>query len=230
MEAIILAGGFGTRLKSVVANVPKPMAPINGRPFLEILLNMLIAKGFTRVILSVGYLSNQIVAYFGFKFNGLPIEYEIEEIPLGTGGAIKRAMRRCLSDHVYIFNGDTFLDLEILAVEHRWNRNKKPIIVGREVSDSSRYGGLDVRKGCVMDFFEKGCFGSGLINAGCYVFPADLFEKCMLTPPFSIENDYLAAEVSEQCFDCFISNGKFIDIGIPEDYARAQAELSGLFI
>jgi D-glycero-alpha-D-manno-heptose 1-phosphate guanylyltransferase len=225
MEAIVLAGGFGTRLKSVVADVPKPMAPINGRPFLEILLETLVNKGFTRAVLSVGYLADLIVAHFGSNFNGLALEYEIEETPLGTGGAIMRAMKHCRLDHVFVFNGDTFLDLEVSIVEECWIRDKKPIIVAREVPDSSRYGGLDVVDGQVVGFFEKGKVGPGLINAGCYVFPSDLFKNSSLPVPFSVENDFLAPTVLVQPVDCFVSRGHFIDIGIPEDYARASIEL-----
>ena len=225
MEAIILAGGLGTRLKAVIADVPKPMAPIRGRPFLDLVLESLAKKGFIRIILSVGYLADQIVAHFGSNFKGLSIEYEIERTPLGTGGAIVKAMTNCRADHAFIFNGDTFLDLEVEAVETLWQKNKAPILVAREVSDSSRYGGLDVSNGQVVGFFEKGKSGPGLINAGCYVFPTNLFKNSSLPASFSIENDFLASMVRMRQFNCFISRGRFIDIGTPTDYAQALVEL-----
>ena len=116
MEAILLAGGIGTRLRSVVPNLPKPMAPVAGRPFLEILLNSLAKKGFKRVVLSVGYMAEKVVSHFGYNFVGMELVYEIEETPLGTGGAVCKAIAQCNTDHVFVFNGDTYLDLEVAEV------------------------------------------------------------------------------------------------------------------
>lgn len=222
-EAIILAGGFGTRLRQVVPDVPKPMAPVAGRPFLEILLESLAAKGFDRVILSLGFMAEKISGYFGGHFAGLDLVYVVEEQPLGTGGAVRLAMEQCQDDHVYIFNGDTFLDLEVNAVEQQWQQNQHPIIVGREVEDTSRYGRLLLMDGLVVGFAEKGIQGRGIINAGCYVFGRHQLDEHALNEPFSLEADYLAWVVTKDKVDVHVTSGLFIDIGVPEDYSRAAA-------
>lgn len=226
MEAIVLAGGFGTRLKQVVPDMPKPMAPVAGRPFLEIVLAALASKGFRRVILSLGYMAEKIVSHFGDGYAGMELVYEIEHSPLGTGGAVRQALGRCTSDHVFVFNGDTYLDLEAAEVERHWGTHLSPIIVAREVPDTARYGRLVVANGYVVGFSEKGAAGPGLINAGCYVLPVGFLEKCPAGQAFSLETDVLAKKVGTQRFDVFVTKGHFIDIGIPEDYARAQIELA----
>ena len=228
MEAIVLAGGLGTRLSGVISNVPKPMAPVSGYPFLEILLTSLEGNGFKRVILSVGYLAEVITSYFGNRFHGLEITYEVEASPLGTGGAIRSAIQNCYSDHVFIFNGDTFLDLEVSRVEALWKKNALPIIVAREVSDVSRYGALEIKDGRLIKFLEKGRAGPGLINAGCYVLPINALDDFTVGSKFSLETEFLGPHCSGKSMDVFITQGHFIDIGIPEDYARAQSELSGI--
>ncbi len=225
MEAIILAGGFGTRLQSVVSDLPKPMAPIAGRPFLEILLASLAQQGFTRIILSLGYLAHTIIDHFGDTFAGMDLEYEIEQTPLGTGGAIRQAMQKCNSDHVFIFNGDTFLEFNAQIVEQQWLTAQKPIIVACQLSNTERYGRLEHIDNRVTGFSEKGQTGIGLINAGCYVFPLNLLDDFKVAQAFSLENDFLTQAVKQQHFELFISYGHFIDIGIPEDYLRAQTEL-----
>lgn len=230
MEAIVLAGGFGTRLREVVPDLPKPMAPVAGRPFLEILLTSLAGKGFTRVVLSLGYLSEKVVEHFGDRFAGMELVYEIEKSPLGTGGAISAALERCNADHVFVFNGDTYLDVEAGKVEAHWQAHRVPIIVAREVPDTTRYGRLATAEGRLLGIFEKGLSGPGLINAGCYVLPKSILDGYPLGSAFSLEADFLAKEASRQRFDVFVTRGQFIDIGIPEDYARAQTELAGVCV
>ncbi len=228
MEAIILAGGLGTRLREVVADVPKAMAPVAGRPFLEILLTVLARKGFTRVVLSLGYLADQVVAHFGERFAGMDLLYEIEQSPLGTGGAMRAALGRCRGEHVFVFNGDTMLDLEVAEVEQQRHGQPAPVIVAREVADTKRYGRLDVVDGQVRGFFEKGAAGPGLINAGCYVLPRGILDAFEPGKPFSFETDFLHGAVKQQRFDVFVSRGYFIDIGVPDDFARAQVELADI--
>jgi len=228
MEAVVLAGGLGTRLRKVVPDLPKPMAPIAGRPFLEILLNSLVNKGFTRVILSVGFMAEMIIGFFGNHFNGLELIYVVENQPLGTGGATRIALEQVKADHVFVFNGDTFLDLNINDLESLWTARHRPIVVAREVSDTTRFGRLLIDDGILIGFSEKGMSGSGLINAGCYVFSRDQLAEYRLGSVFSLEQDYLARIVSTRSLDVFVSHGKFIDIGLPEDFARAQSELAFL--
>jgi len=229
MEAIVLAGGFGTRLRHVVPDLPKPMAPVAGRPFLEILLASLASKGFHRVVLSLGYMAEKVISHFGNRFAGMELVYEIELTPLGTGGAVRQALTQTITDYVFVFNGDTFLDLEVADVEAYWQEYNVPIIVAREVPDTARYGRLKVSDGRVVGFSEKGVGGPGLINAGCYVLPIDILDGFTLGQPFSLEADFLVKAVKTQRFDLFVTNGYFIDIGVPEDYVRAQTELSGVF-
>lgn len=228
MEAIVLAGGFGTRLRQVVANVPKPMAPIVGRPFLEILLGSLARKGFSRVVLSLGFMAEKISDHFDTQFAGMDIAYVVEDTPLGTGGAIRLAFEACSQDHVFVFNGDTYIDLEVQSLEQQWEANRHPIIVARQVPDTSRYGRIVVDGGCITSFSEKGIAGSGLINAGCYVLATDALARFPLSQPFSIETDYLVPEVTSATVEVFVTEGMFIDIGIPEDYTRAQTLLADL--
>ena len=228
MEAIVLAGGFGTRLKQIVPDLPKPMAPIAGRPFLEILLAALARKGFSRVVLSLGFMADKIVAHFGDRYAGMELVYEVEQQPLGTGGAIRVALARCASDHVFVFNGDTYLDLEVDDLENLWQRSRRPVIVVREVPDTARFGRVEMNGGQVTAFLEKGMAGTGLINAGCYVLPRRALDAFPMGQNFSIETEYLAKELDQIYFDGFVTCGRFIDIGVPEDYARAQVELAGL--
>lgn len=225
MQAIVLAGGFGTRLRQVVADVPKPMAPVAGRPFLEILLSSLATKGFTRVILSVGFMAEKITAYFGGNYADMELVYAVEHKPLGTGGGVRLAMDHVSEDHVFVFNGDTYLDLESVLIEQHWQTRRRPIIVGRDVPDTARYGRLLTSEGVASGFTEKGVVGPGLINAGCYVLGRRQLDKFQSYMPFSLETDFLAQAVARGEFDVHVTSGKFIDIGIPEDYALAQTEL-----
>lgn len=226
MEAVVLAGGFGTRLRAVVADLPKPMAPVAGRPFLEILLKSLSQKGFTRVVLSLGFMANKVSDHFGSQYFGMQIDYVVEDTPLGTGGALRLALEACIQDHIFVFNGDTYLDLEVQSLELQWQEHKHPIVVGRLVPDTSRYGRLIVDGGCIISFSEKGLAGPGLINAGCYVLAKHALAQFPLNQPFSIETDYLVPEVARATVEVFMTEGVFIDIGIPEDYARAQTLLA----
>jgi D-glycero-alpha-D-manno-heptose 1-phosphate guanylyltransferase len=226
MEAIILAGGSGTRLREVVPDLPKPMAPIAGRPFLAILLALLDRKGFARVVLSVGFMAEKITNYFGNRFGSLELVYVVEPKPLGTGGAVRLAMQACTNDHIFIVNGDTFLDLDVNQVERNWQMHRRPIIVAREQPDTTRYGRLLVVDGGVTAIADKGATGPGLINAGCYVFNRGQLDRYPVGLPFSLESDYLSKAVASTRFDVYVTTGIFIDIGVPEDYRRAQSELA----
>lgn len=228
MEAIVLAGGFGTRLREVVPDWPKPMAPVAGKPFLEILLRSLARKGFTRVVLSLGFMADKISCHFGDQFAGMALAYVVEDHPLGTGGAVRLALASCQQEHVFVFNGDTFLDLEANEVERLWQERGHPIVVGRAVPDTERYGRLVTANGRVTGFAEKGMNGPGLINAGCYVFDRRQLNDFALHQAFSLETDFLVKAVHQMPVDIFMTEGMFIDIGIPEDYARAQILLAGV--
>jgi len=226
MEAIVLAGGFGTRLRSVVPDLPKPMASVAGRPFLEILLGNLARMGFRRAVLALGYKSEAIISHFGDGFRGLQVSYFVETSPLGTGGAAASAIGGCGGDHVFIINGDTFVDFDAAAVESMWQRRRNPIVVACDVSDSSRYGRLLTDSGRIVGFSEKGETGPGLINAGVYVIDSPSLEARRGHGAFSLERDLLEPMVSSREVDVFVSGGVFIDIGVPDDYHRAQSLLA----
>ena len=204
------------------------MAPVAGRPFLEILLSMLAKKGFKLVVLSLGFMSDKIIQNFGDNYQGMHLVYEVELQPLGTGGAIRAALTQCQADHVFIFNGDTYLDLEVDALEQLWQQSQSPAIVVREVADTERFGRVEIHEGRINAFLEKGVTGLGLINAGCYVLPKNALDDFPLGQTFSLETEFFIKQLQDIRFNGFVTQGRFIDIGVPDDYALAQTELAGL--
>lgn len=226
-EAIVLAGGLGTRLKEVVADVPKPMAPINGRPFLDILLYNLSKKGIHKVVLSVGYMADVIQDYFGSTKYGLEIIYNTEKVPLGTGGGIYSSLKICTSEAVLILNGDTFIDFDYKLIYELWHKNKKPIILTRIVNDTSRYGKITIANNKIKSFSNEHITKeeNKVINAGVYILPKNILDQYSDNDVFSFESDFLPNAVTSRDFYSVQSDDYFIDIGIPEDYERAQTEL-----
>lgn len=224
MQAIVLAGGMGTRLRSVVSDRPKVMAEIAGRPFLEHLLERLVAQGVGRVVLAVGYLREMIVSHFGSRFGALQIEYSVEEEPLGTGGAVRQALMLAERAPCFVLNGDTWLDIDLGAMltAHQAAASRVTMAV-RELEEVGRFGALELRDGRVVAFVEKGRQGPGHINAGMYLMGAEVFEPFGLPPRFSIETDFLMPQVAKLQPLAFECSGDFIDIGLPADYQRAQA-------
>ena len=221
MEAIILAGGFGKRLRTVVKDVPKPMAKIGSKPFLEFIFEKLYKDKFNHIVLSTGYLSHKIESYFGNRYKNIRIDYSSEDFPLGTGGAIKKAIDLIKGDYFYVFNGDSFVDIEIEKIEKIFKETNKQIIVGTELKSISRYGNIIESKGKVISFNEKTKSGKGIINAGCYVFRKDVFKNFEFNQSFSIEKDFFPKLILKEEILLFITKSKFIDIGTPEDYERA---------
>ena len=222
MEVIILAGGLGTRLRKLSGDLPKPMMPVCGKPFLEILLDSLSRKGITHVVLSVGYKANVIVSYFGNQYNGMRISYSLESRPIGTGGGVRLAMDKIEDDHTFIINGDTYMGFDFAAIEDHWLKNSRPIIVALSVADRTRYGSLVCEKGIAISLSEKGNKGPGLINAGCYILKRDQLNSFNSGESFSLEKDYLVNAIAQRKFDVIESFGTFIDIGVPNDYYQAQ--------
>lgn len=228
MEAIVLAGGFGTRLREVVPDLPKPMAPIAGRPFLEILLTSLAKKGFKRAVLSLGFMADKIIDHFGDAYLGMELVYEVESQPLGTGGAVRAALARCVADHAFVFNGDTYLDLEVAGLEMQWQTTQCPAIVVREVPDTARFGRVLIEDGRVTSFLEKGITGPGMINGGCYVLPKNILDDFPPGQNFSLEADFFYGAIQRMKFSGFVTHGLFIDIGVPDDYHLAQTLLANV--
>ena len=227
MEAIVLAGGLGTRLRSIVADQPKAMAPVAGRPFLTFLLDTLIAAGFDLAILAVGYKSEQIRNHFGDRYRSLPLRYSVETEPLGTGGAIKLAMGHVSTTSVFVLNGDTYLELDFVAMLAAHTQANAILTVAvHAVPDASRYGALNIDDGIIRGFFEKGHPGPRSINAGVYLLSRDLMNRYSLPKAFSFEADFLVPHVKELKPLAFQTQGIFIDIGVPEDYVRAPKILA----
>lgn len=223
MEAIVLAGGLGTRLRGVIADIPKPLAPVAGRPFLSILLNDLSRQGFTTVVLSVGYKHESILSEFGSAFAGMQLRYAVEDEPLGTGGAIRLAARQCADPEVFILNGDSHVELDFAAMLAAHRRSGARLTVCTvSVADAGRYGSVLTNGDSIVGFAEKGAATRGWINAGVYVMARDLLEATGLPDAFSFERDVLTARLAELRPRAHAVRGSFIDIGIPEDYARAQ--------
>lgn len=220
-EAIVLAGGFGTRLRPVVSDVPKPMALVAGRPFLRYVLDSLSENGFDHVVLAVSYMHQAIEDYFHEQYRNLSISYSIEECPLGTGGAISQALTLCENDWVFILNGDTYLEVDYSALERCINNSTSCIVSSYMMDCADRYGTLSVTAcGTVDHFIEKGSVKKGLINGGAYLLKRDAligFEG-----PFSFERDYLEPHVGDGILVACEAKGTFIDIGVPDDYERAQ--------
>jgi len=227
MEAIVLAGGVGARLASRLQGLPKPMAPVGGRPFLEILLTLLQRYGCTRVLLSVGYQSQVIQEHFGASFNGMQIDYVVERALLGTGGAIRLALTQAREESVLAVNGDTFLDADYAAMMRFHAAVGAPATLAVvHCNDVSRYGGVTLNGDRIAAFEEKGHVGPGWISAGTYALSRDLAWPPALPEKFSIERDFFTPEVARLRPAAFKVEGYFLDIGIPEDYDRAQTELA----
>lgn len=225
-EAIILAGGLGTRLREVVNDVPKSMAPVAGRPFLAWLLDALADQGLRRVILATGYLGDQIETALGAAWRGMLLAYSRETQPLGTGGAVALAAREVSGDTFFVLNGDTSLELDYAAFELAVNEAGARLGVAlAEVSDTARYGAVRLKDNCVVGFREKGQAGAGLINAGVYWMRRSLLDSCPASGAFSFEHDVLMPVVSREPVIGYTCTRRFIDIGMPEDLFRAQTVL-----
>ncbi len=213
---IILAGGFGTRLSSILNGLPKPMADINGTPFIELLINNLKKNGFDEFILSLHYKADLIVKYF--KNKNFKIKFVIEPQPLGTGGAVSHIVNRLsLKNYIYIVNGDSWMDNGY----SKFIKDERNIISVVEMKDVSRYGKVQMnKKNIITKFFEKeGKVEKGLINSGFYKLNSNLF-KHYNSDIFSIENDIFSILVQKKELYGKKIATNFIDIGVPKDYYK----------
>ena len=229
MEAIILAGGLGTRLQSVVSDVPKSMAVINGRPFLEYQLDYLIGQGTMRAVLSVGYKHECIMNHFGYAYKSLEIDYAIEHEPLGTGGGIRLSFWKIDGPRALILNGDSMFRFDFREMMDFHLKKRAAVTIAlRKLKDTLRYGRVSMgRTRRINGFSEKDPDGApGFINGGIYI-----LEKKMLMEPefrgkFSIEKDFFSHYYPTLKMFGFEAQGYFLDIGIPEDYKKAQDEFT----
>ena len=221
--AIILAGGLGTRLRSVINDLPKPMAPVNGKPFLHYIFQYLLREGVKDVVLSVGYKHETIKEFFGGAYMGIKIQYSVEEEPLGTGGGIKQAFN-LIDGPAYVLNGDTFFGVNLWALNEFYFDTKSDIALAiKPLENFDRYGTVQMDAAYrLTKFEEKKLVEKGLINGGLYFFDKQLWNKVDVPQKFSFEKDVLEKYVADLRFCGDVFNGYFIDIGIPEDYNKAQ--------
>lgn len=223
-EAIVLVGGLGTRLRTVVSDVPKPLAPVAGRPFLAWLLDRLAENGMRHVVLAAGYLAERVVDCIGWEWRGMSVDYSIETAPLGTGGAVRQACGMLQGEAVHVLNGDTFLRYDMRALEEVTCRAGADLGMAlARVEDAARYGAVVSSDGRIEGFREKGESGSGYINAGSYFLTPAAIRSLPAELAFSFENLVLAPLTAAGRVCGFDATNGFIDIGVPEDYERAQS-------
>ncbi|MBL8035897.1 MAG: NTP transferase domain-containing protein [Nitrospira sp.] len=231
-SAVILAGGLGTRLRSVVSDVPKPMAPVGGRPFLEYQLEYWINQGISRFVLSVGYRHEAITEHFGSRYKGVELEYAVEEQPLGTGGGLLLAAEKLKQDTPFLLlNGDTYFEadwnvLDACAVEH----NADWCFSLFKTSEKGRYMGIEMSDQGLITSLKSGVEqGPRLANGGVYwVHPRALSEDWRSGERLSLEDDLFPQALAAGRRILGIEfRGTFIDIGVPDDYHRAPSLLAG---
>ena len=231
MEAVVLAGGLGTRLRERVPGVPKAMAPVAGRPFLAWLLDQLADAGFQRAILSVGHLGDTIRSAFGGSYRSIGLAYAVESSPLGTGGALRHAlaMAGAPEEPIWVLNGDSIVELshaKMWALHEKQRANPLAITMGvASAQNAARYGSLEIHAGRVTRLRPSAGTRPGPINAGLYLVHRKIFDGWNLPAVFSFETDFLARFIDRLEIAAFETAGWFIDIGVPADYDRAQVEL-----
>ena len=224
VTAVILAGGLGTRLHTVVADRPKVLAQVRGKPFLAYLLEQVAGASMRHCVLCVGYLGEQIRAVFGDTYAGMRLVYSQESMPLGTAGALRLALPLSQSDTVLVMNGDSFCGVnlsDLWAWHSRLNANATLVLV--ETSNTIRYGRVSVAaNGTIVGFDEKkDCEGLGWINAGVYVLRHSLLENIPAGRAVSLETEMFPAWIDQGLYG-YQSTGRFLDIGTPESYVLAE--------
>lgn len=225
-EAIILAGGLGTRLRAEVPDLPKPMAPVAGRPFLEYQLDYLHAQGVSRVVMSVGYKHQLIMQYFGDTYRGMTLAYAIETEPLGTGGGLLLAWQQVQMDApVVVINGDTWFPVGLveMTVFHQQHNSVFTIAVRAESNDG-RYAGIEFDcNNRIVNFSAHADTANQWINAGVYLVSASIMARWSEwgQAAISLEQQLISAAIDDDSFYAFPAEASFIDIGVPADYRRA---------
>ena len=229
-EAIVLAGGLGTRLKEVTGSIPKVMAPINRRPFLEYLLNYLFVNKITKVILATGYGSEILKNHFGDTYKSMTLVWSPEEEPLGTGGATLQALNLAENNLVFIVNGDTLFNVPLIEMANKFGSQFSSICLSlKPMTNFDRYGSVVVKRGVIAHFQEKTLCKEGLINGGVYLVSRNWLINRAPGRKFSLESDILERFVSQKEMKAFTCDNYFIDIGIPADFTRAQTEIPETF-
>lgn len=233
IDCIILAGGFGTRLQSVVADKPKCLAEINGKPFLYYLCKKINDAGFQKVIFSVGYKKEMVIEYINANKHEFSFEVDFaeEETPLGTGGAILFSLLKSTAKTFFVLNGDTFFDIDIKEiVEFHQQQKADCTLVLKPMEIADRYGLVNINnEKKIIGFEEKKVGASGLINGGVYCVDRKSFMDLPFEKTFSFEKDFLEKYLNNKKIVGITQNHYFIDIGIPEDYEKAQFDFRTIF-
>ncbi|HOZ79093.1 MAG TPA: nucleotidyltransferase family protein [Ferruginibacter sp.] len=224
ITAIILAGGLGTRLRSVVSEVPKCMAPVNGIPFIHFIVWFLKNEGIEHFIFSLGYKHEIITGYLDKTFPQLNKQYSIEQEPLGTGGAIKKALSLVQTDFAVVLNGDTMFNVHIGELVNTHQQKKASCTIAlKEMKQFTRYGSVETdTDDRITAFNEKTYCEKGLINGGVYVINKNSLQDKELPESFSFERDYLEKFLASEKIFGVQNEYYFIDIGVPEDYQKFQ--------
>ena len=231
MEAVILAGGLGTRLGEITKEVPKPMVPVEGRPFLERLMDYWLGQGIDGFVLSVGYKAGVVEKHFGKSYRGIPIRYSVEEEPLGTGGGLLQALGECRRGPVLALNGDTYFGISLQPLLTLYEKMSADLVMALfEVASRDRYEGVEIDatnriKNFVRREDKKPC---SFANGGVYVINPDLAKTASKGRKSSLENELLPEWLAQnKAVYGLPAKGAFIDIGTPGDYARAGRVLTG---
>lgn len=227
-EGIILAGGFGTRLQSVVSDVPKSMAEVAGKPFLEYLFDYAADQQFDHIILSLGYKADVVIDWLESQQRSFKISYVIESLPLGTGGAIKYAFGKVSGKEAFVINGDTFFDVDAHALLQFHKVKQADISVAlKPMTDFDRYGSVTLNdQQRIVSFNEKQYCAEGLINGGIYIVNTELFKKIDLPERFSFEKDIMESHLHNLGIYGLQQDNYFIDIGIPSDFVKANKDFA----
>jgi D-glycero-alpha-D-manno-heptose 1-phosphate guanylyltransferase len=226
-QAIILAGGLGTRLRSAVPDLPKCMAPVAGRPFLFHVINSFRLQGVEHFIFSLGYKHEIMEEYLADQFSRLSYECVIEAEPLGTGGAIHLAMQKATTENVIVTNGDTLFNANLTELMSLHLKKQAACTLAlKPMKKFDRYGVVEIDKeNTITSFLEKKYYDEGLINGGLYIINKEKFLQQSFPQKFSFEKDYLEPSVSSGKLSGLAQDHYFIDIGIPEDFEKAQKDL-----
>lgn len=231
MECIVLAGGLGTRLQGVIGQYPKCMALVNGKPFLHYIFRYLEEQNCTRVILSLGFKHEVVIEWLAKETCRFAIDHVIEYEPLGTGGGISLAMTKATEDNVAVLNGDTMFSVDLPSLfQFHTVKQADTTLALKEMFDFERYGVVKTNDlDCITAFEEKSHQEHGYINGGVYIVNKDSLFAKSLPAKYSFEKDYFETYLAEAGFFGYKSEAYFIDIGIPEDYQKAQEDFKEMF-
>lgn len=228
-QAVVLCGGLGTRLRTVSGGKPKALVDVGGRPFLNILLHFLERRGIRKAVLATGFGHDAVVAQFGNRCGCVDLDYSREIEPLETGGALAQALGRLDAENVFVVNGDTYFDVDLQALhDFHLAHQADTTLALKYLENFDRYGTAELVDDRIVAFHEKRPVEQGLVNGGIYVVRRNVFAGMSWAEAFSFERDYLEPNVETRRLCGLRQEGYFIDIGIPEDYARACVQLPKL--